>query len=255
MRLEGKTAIVTGATSGLGRCWAKGLAKEGAKVAITSRSLERAQKAADEIIADGGYAIAVEGNISNEEDINRMVNTAVKALGGLDILINNAASSSDAAGGAMPFYEMTLEAWNEMLNADATGTFLMCKAAFPHMKARGKGKIVNVASDTTIGGYAGDGMCHYIASKMAVIGMSRQMARELGKFNMNVNVIVPGLISTEGVLRAIPPQVLDTIAGARSIKRQGFPEDLLGPVLFLCSDDSDFVTGQQYVVNGGQYFI
>ena len=256
MKLTGKVAIVTGASSGLGKCWAKGLAREGASVALTSRMYERAQKVVDEIISDGGIAIAVEGDIAIEDNVERIVAATVEAYGGLDILVNNAASSSDAASGALPFYETPLEEWIKMLHTDATGTFMMCKAAFPHMKERGKGKIVNVSSSTVINGYPTDGMCNYVAAKMAVIGMTRQMAREAGKFNINVNVILPGLISTEGVIREFSDTgMLDMMAASRCFKRQGYPEDLMGPLLFLCSDDSDFITGQQYLIDGGRYFM
>ena len=255
MKLEGKVAIVTGASSGLGEYWAKALAKEGAKVVITSRRMERAKKVVDEIVAQGGIAAAAEGDIGKEEDVNRIVETAVEAFGGIDILINNAASSSDAIEDAKPFYEMTLESWNDMLNTDATGTFLMCKATFPHMKVRGKGKIVNISSSTIIMGYPNDGMCHYVAAKMAVIGMTRQMARELGKFNINVNVVLPGLISTEGVIRTFSADMLEMQAASRCISRRGIPEDVVGIMLFLCSDESDFITGQRFLIDGGRCFL
>lgn len=255
MRLKDKVAIVTGSSSGLGMNWAEGFAREGAKVVVTSRNAERAQAVVDRIKAEGGEAIGVEAGVSTEEDVRKIVDAAVSAFGGVDILVNNAASSSDQIDAAKPFYEMPIDAVKEMIDTDLLGSYMMCKAVFPHMKEAGRGKIINIVSSTIYRGYPNDGFSHYVAAKMGVVGMSRQMAKEAGKFNITVNCIAPGLTNTANVLERMPGEVLERLAQARSIKRQAWPEDLMGAALFLATEDSDFITGQTLLVDGGSSFL
>jgi NAD(P)-dependent dehydrogenase (short-subunit alcohol dehydrogenase family) len=250
MKLKGKIAIVTGSAQGIGKVFALGLAHEGASVVVSDILDQRAEDTAVEIRESGGEATAIKSDVSNEKSTVELAQATMEKYGAIDILVNNAALS---AGLPMkPFTDITLEEWNQVMLVNAGGMFLCAKAVFPYMKAVGKGKIINISSGTFWRGT--NGMIHYVASKGAVIGFTRQLARELGGYGICVNCVTPGLTASEGVLNSFSTEALNALAAERCFKRLEVPEDLVGTIVFLASRDSDFITGQTINVDGGRSF-
>ena len=242
-RLEDKVAIVTGGARNIGAVYAKALAAEGARVVIAD--VLDGSSAARAIEGTGGQAVSVEVDVSREDDTLRMAQTAMDAFGRIDILVNNAAIYLSI--NRRPFYEISEEEWDRVTAVNIKGVFLCAKAVFPHMRDRNGGKIVNISSNTVMAGTPN--FLHYIASKSALVGMTRSMARELGAHGINVNAIAPGLVEHEG--QTVPGEISASRVSARSIQRRQVPEDLTGALLYLASSDSDFVTGLTLVVDGG----
>jgi NAD(P)-dependent dehydrogenase (short-subunit alcohol dehydrogenase family) len=246
LRLTGKVAIVTGGARHMGAAYCRKLAEEGAAVAIAD--ILDGEPIAKEIRAAGGKALALTVDVSKEEDTNRMVAETVKAFGRIDILVNNAAIFINIQ--RHPFYEITAEEWDKVSAVNIKGPFLCTKAVFPQMKEQKSGKIVNISSSTAYWGTPN--FLHYVASKAALIGMTRSLAREVGSYGICVNSIAPGLVEHEG--QNAPKALTELQLKERSIKRLQTPEDLMGTLVFLCSSDSDFMTGQSIVVDGGSIF-
>ncbi len=242
-RLEEKVAIVTGGARNIGAVYARALAAEGARVVIAD--VLDGTAAATDIQEAGGEAMAVEVDVSREEDTLRMAQAAMDAFGRIDVLVNNAAIYLSI--NRRPFYEISAEEWDRVTAVNIKGVFLCAKAVLPAMREQGGGRIINISSNTVMAGTPN--FLHYVASKAALIGMTRSMARELGGHGINVNAIAPGLVEHEG--QTVPPEISASRVDARSIKRQQVPGDLTGALLFLASPDSDFVTGQTLVVDGG----
>ena len=242
-RLDEKVAIVTGGARNIGAVYARTLAAEGARVVIAD--VLDGTAAATDIKEAGGEAVAVEVDVSREDDTLRMAQAAVDAFGGIDILANNAAIYVSI--NRRPFHEISAEEWDRVTAVNIKGVFLCAKAVLPAMRERGGGRIINVSSNTVMAGTPN--FLHYVASKAALIGMTRSMARELGRDRINVNAIAPGLVEHEG--QTVPPEISASRVDARSIKRRQVPGDLTGAVLYLASSDSDFVTGQTLVIDGG----
>ena len=246
-RLEGRVALVTGAAQGIGAEFAKGLAAEGAKVAISD--LDSGQTVVDIIKQAGGDAIDAPCDVSDEASARAAVQKTVDAFGRLDILVNNAAifTMVDRA----KFDEITVDDWDRVSSVNIKGVWIMCKEAVSEMRKNNYGKIINISSGRAFKGSTH--FLHYDASKAAVVGITRSLAREIGGDNICVNVIAPGATASENVLKR------DTALGAsmegtmktRALKRIETPEDLVGACLFLASSDSDFITGQSLVVDGG----
>ena len=242
-RLDDKVAIVTGGARNIGAVYARALAAEGARVVVAD-VLDGADTA--RAIRDaGGQAVSVEVDVSREDDTLRMTETAMDAFGRVDVLVNNAAIYLSI--NRRPFYEISAEEWDRVTAVNIKGVFLCAKAVFPHMRDQGGGKIINISSNTVMAGTPD--FLHYIASKSALVGMTRSMARELGTHGINVNAIAPGLVEHEG--QTVPGEISASRVRARSIQRRQTPEDLTGALLYLASPDSDFVTGQTLVVDGG----
>ena len=242
-RLDDKVAIVTGGARNIGAVYARALAAEGARVVVAD-VLDGADTA--RAIRDaGGQAVAVEVDVSREDDTLRMTEAAIDAFGRVDVLVNNAAIYLSI--NRRPFYEISAEEWDRVTAVNIKGVFLCAKAVFPHMRDQGGGKIINISSNTVMAGTPD--FLHYIASKSALVGMTRSMARELGTHGINVNAIAPGLVEHEG--QTVPGEISASRVRARSIQRRQTPEDLTGALLYLASPDSDFVTGQTLVVDGG----
>ena len=248
MRLKDKVAIVTGGGVGIGKAYAHGLAKEGAKVVVADIQDAEAQKVAAEIKQNGGEAMAVAVDVTSQEKVQAMAAAALKAYGRIDILVNNAGLYS--ALKKKPFMEIDSEEWDRVMAVNVKGLFLCVKAVYPAMKRQGKGKIINISSGTMLNG--SPFFLHYVSSKAGVIGFTRALAREVGGDNICVNSIMPGLTissaNQEGVMTA--EQLADR-RKRRSIQRDQYPQDLVGTVIFLASDDSDFMTGQSISVDGG----
>ena len=246
MRLAGKVAIVTGGARHIGAAYARRLALEGAAVVIAD-VLDGAP-IANEICAQQGKALALKVDVSDEAATNRIAAEAVKAFGRIDILVNNAAIFINIA--RRPFYEITAEEWDRVSAVNIKGPFLCAKAVFPQMKEQKSGKIINISSSTV---YWGTPMfLHYVASKAALVGMTRSLAREVGEFGICVNAIAPGLVQHEG--QNAPRALTELQLKERCIKRLQTPDDLMGTLIFLASPDSDFMTGQTIVVDGGSVF-
>ena len=246
MRLAGKVAIVTGGARHIGAAYCRKLAEEGAAVVIAD--ILDGASVADEIGAKGGKALALKVDVSNEADTQRMAAESVKGFGRIDILINNAAIFINIQ--RHPFYEISGEEWDRVSAVNIKGPFLCAKAVFPQMKEQKSGKIINISSSTAYWGTPN--FLHYVASKAALIGMTRALAREVGDYGICVNSIAPGLVEHEG--QNAPKALSELQLKARSIKRLQTPDDLMGTLVFLASSDSDFMTGQAIVVDGGSVF-
>lgn len=246
VRLRGLVAIVTGGARHIGAAYARKLAEEGAAVVIAD--ILDGDPVADEIRAAGGKALALKIDVSDEAATGRMAVETVKAFGRIDILVNNAAIFINIQ--RHPFYEITAEEWDRVSAVNIKGPFLCAKAVFPQMKEQKNGKIINISSSTAYWGTPN--FLHYVASKAALIGMTRSLAREVGEFGICVNAIAPGLVEHEG--QNAPKALTELQLKERSIKRLQNPNDLMGTLVFLCSSDSDFMTGQTIVVDGGSVF-
>ncbi len=252
MRLKDKVAIITGGAQGIGKAYVTGFAKEGSKVVIADANLAAANATAKEVTKNGGEALAIKTDVSNLENVQEMVKKTVERFGRIDILVNNAAIFGRVKISQSSFYELDLGEWDRTWEVNVKGPFLCCRAVYPHMKAQGGGKIINVSSTVFFGGgtkylkYA-----HYISQKGAIIGLTRALARELGGDNINVNCIAPGGTFSEDPTDTAALEKRKAAIAARSIQRVEYPEDLVGAAIFLASPDSDFITGQTIVVDGG----
>lgn len=246
-RLDGKSAVVTGAAQGIGALMALALAKEGANVLVTD--VQDTAKAVKAITDAGGSARGLKVDITSNEDLASMVETAKSAFGGLDIMVNNA--SIFATITPKPFFEIDDDEFDLIMRVNTRGVHQVMRAIVPTMLQAGSGKVINIASGTFY--YGPPGLSHYTASKGAVIALTRCHARELGEKNIQVNAIAPGLTESEGLKAnsGFDMARAPTIA-TRSIKREMLPEDLLGTLIYLASPDSDFVTGQTLNVDGGK---
>ena len=247
-RLDGKVAIVTGGARSIGAAFAKGLASEGAKVVIAD--LDAAEETIGIIRQAGGEAMAVKTDVTQEDDCQNMVAQAVEAYGKLDILIANAGLWVHLE--RQSALEIDVETWQRVMEVNVQGVWLSAKAAIPAMQKNNYGKIVTVSSTRAMKG--GSSMLHYDASKGAVIAITRSLAREWGEFGIRANVIAPGATDTEiSQSLADDTQKERRVASTqtRAIKRAEEPDDLVGTCLFLSSPESDFMSGQTVVVDGG----
>ncbi|HXV95984.1 MAG TPA: glucose 1-dehydrogenase [Gaiellaceae bacterium] len=246
MKLEGKVALVTGAAQGIGHAIATGLAAEGARIVVAD--LARAEEAAAGF-ADG---VGLTVDVSSEEDVARMAEEAVERCGRIDVLVNNAGLYASLA--MRPFDQIPLDEWRRVMDVNVASMFLACRAVVPGMREQGGGKIVNISSGTPFRGVPF--LLHYVTSKGAIVAFTRALAKELGKDGILVNCVAPGFTMSAGV--EAHPEVVeklrDVSVAARTIQRDQLPEDVVGATVFLCGPDSDFVTGQTIVIDGGQYF-
>jgi NAD(P)-dependent dehydrogenase (short-subunit alcohol dehydrogenase family) len=249
MRLKDKVAIITGGNQGIGRDYCFGFIKEGAKVVVAARNIEKSEALVKELIAAGGDAIALKVDVSSQEDTEMMAAKTVEKYGKIDILLNNAAIYSGLS--MQPWDTITPEEWDWVFSVNVKGQWLTMKAVTRYMKQSGKGKIINTASTTMLMGIPF--LAHYASSKAAVMGMTRCVAAEVGEFGINVNTICPGLTLTEASteMKGQPPGLAEFVASMSAMKKSQQPEDLVGAALFLASDESDFISGQMLVVDGG----
>ena len=246
MDLQGKVAIVTGGSMGIGHAIAVDLAAHGADVAINYRKhAEEANAVVAEIEKMGRRGLAVQADVASFVDAQRMVDAVREKLGRLDILVNNAGVNRDGV-----VWKMTESQWDEVLDTNLKGYFNYIRAAAPIFKEQGAGKIVNI---TSINGLRGKfGQSNYSAAKAGIIGLTKAIARELGKFSVNVNAVAPGLIETD-MMKVAPQDVKDKALAEIVLGRLGAPEEVAHVVTFLCSDLARHITGEVIKVDGGQY--
>lgn len=245
-RLDGRVAIVTGSGRGIGAEYAKALAAEGAKVAVTD--IVDTETTVNIIKQAGGEAIGIGCDVTNPDEVKALVSQTVDAFGKLDVMVTNAALFADLQ--QRSFLEIDEDEWDRVMRVNTRGVFTCAKAAVTEMKKNGYGKIVNIASGTVFKGTPM--LLHYVSSKGAMVAFTRALAREVGDDGITVNCIAPGLTMSEKVVN--DPQwtaVKDNNTATRAIKREEVPEDLLGTVVFFSSAESDFITGQTLVVDGG----
>ena len=251
-KLDGRVAIVTGGGNGIGTRYCKAIAGEGSAIVVAELDGQAAVRVADEICEDGGRAIAVQTDVSDSKSVANMVDQAIKEFGKVDILVNNAAVFATIPISRVGIEDLTEEEWDLVYRVNMKGMFLVTKAVVPHMKKQRYGKIVNIGSGSMLEGAGG--RAHYTSAKAAVVGFTRVLAHELGDFNICVNTLAPG--STLSEVNPTPEiiKMREAAIGRRVIKRVQTPDDLLGPMLFLVSPDSDFMTGQMVVADGGANF-
>jgi NAD(P)-dependent dehydrogenase (short-subunit alcohol dehydrogenase family) len=243
--LVGRKILVTGAARGLGLSFARALCEQGAKVALADLREELLQESVDALRASGLDAIGLGVDVGDHWAIQQCANQAVRKLGGLDGLVNNAAVT-DSGGRGMD--DIEIAKWDQVMNVNVRGTWLMTRACRAALRESGRGAIVNLASDTAMWG--APNLLAYVASKGAVIAMTHSLARELGADNITVNAIAPGLVQVEAT-RYVPEARHRHYVEQRALQREQTPEDVSGAVVYALSDLARFVTGQVLAVNGG----
>ncbi|WP_284035682.1 3-oxoacyl-ACP reductase FabG [Neobacillus sp. 114] len=245
MELNGKIAVVTGAGQGIGREISLFLAKHGANVVVGDLNLESALQVAREIEKLGTKGLAYQVDVSRKESAYGLIQAAIDTFGGLDILVNNAGITRDAM-----LHKMTEEQFDQVIAVHMKGTFLCMQAAAIHMRQEQKGKMVNISS---IAGKVGNmGQVNYAGAKAGLVGMTKAAAKELAKFQVNVNAVQPGFIDTD-MTRAVPEKVRQIKIAEIPMNRIGEPLDIAKAVVFLCSDYSDYMTGNVLEVTGGRF--
>lgn len=248
--MKDRVVVITGGGRGLGRSFAKSMAADGAIAVIAEINSDSAENVAKEISDLGGRALAVQTDISNEASVNAMAEKVMAEFGRIDILINNAAILETLTRG--PFENIPPEEFMMALQVNVAGAYMTARATVPHMRKAGWGRIINMSSDTAMTG--NPGYLHYVTSKAALVGMTRALARELGKDGITVNAIQPGLTETEVDRGAERKALAVNVYANQCIPRQEVAEDLVGAIMFLASDSSGFITGQTIAVNGGLVF-
>ncbi len=244
--LDGKVAIVTGGAQGIGRAIADALAADGARIVIADL------KGAEQAAADFPDGVGLTIDVASEDDVARMAAEAVERCGAIDILVNNAGLYASLA--MRPFEQIPVEEWRQVMDVNVLSMFLTCRAVVPHMRVQGGGRIVNISSGTPFRGVPF--LLHYVTSKGAIVALTRALAKELGGDDVLVNCVAPGFTMSDGVHEH--PEVIEALqdvsVGARTIKRDQVPADVVGAVAFLCGPGATFITGQTMVIDGGQYF-
>jgi len=249
MRLEGQVAIVTGASQGIGQAIAITLAKEGAAVIVNGRNIESIKKVADEVKSLGGQAQPVKADVSNSKEVSKLVEQTLDKFQKIDILVNNAGVNK-----LVPTLELTENQWYNIIDINLKSQFLCSQAVAKQMIKQKRGKIVNIAS---IGAHIGTpGQAAYAASKAGIVQLTKVLAVEWGKYNINVNAVSPGMTMT-AMMEALIKERPDFIEGIKRIPlgRPARPEDIANVVLFLVSSESDYITGQELIVDGGTLAI
>jgi 3-oxoacyl-[acyl-carrier protein] reductase len=249
MRLQDKTVVVTGSAHGIGRAYSERLAQDGANVVMLDIDGPRNDEVAVGIRAAGGSALAITTDVRELAQVERAANRAVEAFGRIDGLVNNAGMLN-----VVPITRATMEhipdeEWDEAFRLNTKAVWYCCKAFVPHLRAAGGGSIVNISSSTVFRGVPT--RAHYVASKSAIIGFTRTLARELGEDSIRVNLVAPGSTLSEEEPSDETVEMRASVIKVRALKRLELPADLVGTVSFLVSDDSAFITGQSFLVDGG----
>ena len=246
MRLKDKVAIVTGSGRGIGEGIVMRFVEEGAKVIVNDVNEADANNVVNQVKAKGGQAIAVLGSVADRSVVQKVVDTAVKEFGTLDIIVNNAGITRDVM-----LHKMTDDQWNAVVTVNLTGVFYGIQCAARYMREKKSGKIINISSTSALGNA---GQLNYSATKAGVIGMTKTAAKELGPKNVNVNAIAPGMIWTD-MMKNMPPESIKQMDAMLPyivpLNRKGSPRDIANLALFLASDESSFITGQVIFCDGG----
>ena len=244
--LSGKVAIVTGSARGLGAATARRLAEEGCKVVITDIEAEGTQQCVARLRADGLDAIGIVGDITKSTDVKRLVSETVSHFGAIHILVNNAGFPRDKF-----LTKLTEDDWDKVVEVILKGAFLTCQAVMPHLIEQRFGRIVNISSRAYLGNA---GQANYSAAKAGILGLTKALAIEEGRYNITVNAIAPGFMETEAIM-ALPSyeKIKERAVAAQPLLRVGRPEDIADAVAFLASDRASFITGETLHVTGGRY--
>jgi len=243
---QDKVFIVTGAGRGLGRAYAQRLSLQGARVVIAEIDSVTGADAAGELCRSGADAMFIETDVSSKQATEDMVSRVLDKWGRIDGLVANAGLANSVGGAA--YNEISVETWDRMMAVNVRGTWLTCSAVAPHMLSRKQGSIVTISSDTA--SWGSPKLLHYVTSKGAIEAFTRAMARELGPDGVRINCIAPGLLNNEATA-AVPQAKRDWNIQNRAIQREGTPQDIVGLVSFLLSDEASFITGQLIVADGG----
>jgi 3-oxoacyl-[acyl-carrier protein] reductase len=242
-RLNDRTAIITGASRGIGRATALLFAGEGASVVVADVNTDDGTEVVERIESDGGTASFVSVDVTDSEQVQAMVDHAIEMYGGVDILVNNAGITKDAT-----LKKMSEEAFDQVVDVNLKGVFNCTKAALPALTDSDHGRVLNAAS--VVGLYGNFGQTNYVATKSGVIGMTKTWARELGRDGVTVNAVAPGFIETP-MVDTVPDKVLEQLKGRTPLGRLGTAEDIANAYLFLASEEASFITGAVLSVDGG----
>ena len=259
MQFQDRAAIVTGSAQGIGKAIAKKLALGGAHVLVADIQGEKVAAVAEEIRDEGGVALSLAADVSNAEEVDRMVKLALDTYGKIDILVNNAGGSGNI--GLDHIEDISEDLWDQIVDGNLKSTFLCCRGVVPHMKSKRSGKIVNFSSMTARGTFGSRGTSAgrlpYAGAKAGIIGFTSQLAKDLGPFNINVNAVMPGFVLTEPGARvadrftALSKEEQEQQFGAIPLGRPGEPNEVAAVVAFLVSDEASYVSGAVIPVSGG----
>lgn len=245
MMFNSRVAVVTGSTQGIGLAIAKRLAKEGVKVVVTARNIEKVNEVVSEIKSDGGEAIGFKCDVTNREEVKALGEKVSEKYGSIDILVNNAGITRDVS-----FKKMTDEQWDEVLTGDLKSVFIVTQELSKYMELNKYGRIINLSSVVGLSGNFGQS--NYSAAKAGIIGLTKTLSMELGKKGITVNAIAPGFIET-AMTQEIPEKIRTEIIASIPVGRPGKPEDIAAAVAFLASEEAGFISGVTLSVNGAMY--
>ncbi len=245
MIFNNRVAVVTGSTQGIGLSIAKRLAKEGVKIVVTARNIEKVNEVVAEIKRDGGEAIGFKCDVTNREEVRALGDKVVEKYGSIDILVNNAGITRDAS-----FKRMTDEQWDEVLTGDLKSVFIVTQELSKYMESNKYGRIINLSSVVGLSGNFGQ--ANYTAAKAGILGFTKTLSVELGKKGITVNAVAPGFIET-AMTQEIPEKIRAEILASIPVGRAGTPEDIAAAVAFLASEEAGFISGITLSVNGSMY--
>jgi len=246
MRFQDEVAVITGAGRGIGAAIARKLFIEGCRIVILDINETAALECVKSIDPAGGRSLAISCDVSRQDSVNQAISKIIEKFQTVDILVNNAGITADAM-----FHKMSLEQWQRVININLTGTFLVTSAVVPYMREKRRGRIINISSTSA---YGNIGQANYSATKAGVIGLTKTLAKELGRYSITVNAIEPGVIETD-MLTNVPQSIKDGWLKLMPVARMGQPEDIANAVCFFATDEASFITGVELPVCGGFLII